>query len=102
MKSHLNLSVHPKQVGFSVPILIARFTVRKAMSDLNGNNRFVMSRNPTDMRPAGTACATGSSRLIRIPGTGDIRFYFLKAEGLTPVRFLNNVAKYSGFSKCSR
>lgn len=31
--------------------LIAKFAVKKAVFDLNGNNRPVMSRNPTDMRP---------------------------------------------------
>lgn len=71
---------HPKKADFYVAFLISNFADKKAMFNLNENNRIVMSQHPSDMR-IGVNGMCGQVRSVGLdPTNGDVYIFVGKTR----------------------
>lgn len=65
---------------FCIAFLNANFAIKKAMFNLNENNRIVMAQHPTDMR-MGVNCLSGQVRMVGLdPSNGDVYIFVSKSR----------------------
>lgn len=81
----MNKSNHPKNADYYVSFLIANFAVKKAMFNLNENNRLVMAQHPSDMR-IGVNGMCGQVRFVGLdPTNGDVYIFVGKTRKIMKV-----------------